>query len=237
MDIGMLSAIPATIQAGTGIYQLIRGNQLANSMERPNYSIPQEVLDNLTDAEIQALRGLPAEQRQQYLDNVMRSQQASLGAMDDRKGGLAGLAGVQQQSNDAYRNLLTMDAQARMDAEQRLQGVRTQVADAKDKEWQLNELNPYMETMQAAEGMRGAGLQNIMGGVTAGAQMGLDYAKYMKLLNSFGGSNQNGNTYQTPMFMNQLLGSDPINRASAQDLNKSYNTSINNAASVMPKIF
>ena len=188
--VGALAAIPAAIQAGTGIYQLIRGNQLANSMERPNYSIPQEVLDNLTDAEIQALRGLPAEQRQQYLDNVMRSQQASLGAMDDRKGGLAGLAGVQQQSNDAYRNLLTMDAQARMDAEQRLQGVRTQVADAKDKEWQLNELNPYMETMQAAEAMRGAGLQNIMGGATAGAQMGLDYAKYMKLLNSFGNSSQ-----------------------------------------------
>lgn len=236
IGIGALSAIPATIQAGTGIYQLIRGNQLANSMERPNYSIPQEVLDNLTDAEIQALRGLPAEQRQQYLDNVMRSQQASLGAMDDRKGGLAGLAGVQQQSTDAYRNLLSMDAQARMDAEQRLQGVRTQVADAKDKEWQLNELNPYMETMQAAEAMRGAGLQNIMGGATAGAQMGLDYAKYMKLLNSFGGGNQNGNNTQQAMFLNQL-NTDPINNAGVTDLNKSYNTSINNAASIMPKIF
>lgn len=233
MDIGMLSAIPATIQAGTGIYQLIRGNQLANSMERPNYSIPQDVLDNLTDAEIQALRGLPAEQRQQYLDNIMRSQQASLGAMGDRKAGLSGLAGVQQQSNDAYRNLLSMDAQARMDAEQRLQGVRTQVADAKDKEWQLNELNPYMETMQAAEAMRGAGLQNIMGGAMAGTQMGLDYAKYMKLLNSFG--NQNGNNTQQAMFLNQLS-TDPVNNAGVTDLNKSYNSSINQAASIMPKL-
>ena len=68
----VLSAIPAVVQAGTGIYQAYQGNKLANSMERPDYSIPQEVLDNLTDSQIQALRGLPEEQRQQYMENIMR---------------------------------------------------------------------------------------------------------------------------------------------------------------------
>ena len=138
----------------------------------------------MTDSEVQALRGLPAEQRQQYLDNVMRAQQASLGAMGDRKAGLAGLAGVQQQATDAYRNMLSMDSQARMNAEQRLQSVRGTMADYKDKQFNLNEMQPYQNTMQAAEAMKGAGLQNIMGGVQSGVQMGLDYNRYMQLLNS-----------------------------------------------------
>jgi len=186
MPVPLLAAVPTAIQAGTGIYQAVKGSQLANSMDRPDYSIPQEMLDMMTDSQIQALRGLPAEQRQQYLDNTMRAQQASLGAMGDRQAGLAGLAGVQQSATDAYRNLLSMDSQARMEAEQRLQGVRGQMSDYKDKEFQMNQMQPYQDTMQAAEAMKGAGLQNIMGGAMAGTQMALDYDKYMQLLNSFG---------------------------------------------------
>ena len=47
-------------------------------------------------------------------------------------------------------------------------------------------MQPYQDTMAAAEGMQGAGIQNIMGGVTSGSKMGLDYMKYMELLNSMG---------------------------------------------------
>lgn len=181
-----LTTIPTAMQAGTGVYQLIRGNQLSNSIDRPEYSIPQEVLDKLTDAQIQALRGLPAQQRKQYLDNIMRSAQSSIAALNDRKSGLSGISAVQQNMNDAYRNLMTMDAQARMEAEQRLQSVRSEVADYRDKEFEFNEANPYFETMRAAEAMKGAGLQNIMKGAKSGTQMGLDYKRYNDLLNSFG---------------------------------------------------
>ena len=67
-----LTLAPAVIQTGTGIYQAVRGNQLRNSMDMPTYEIPQEILDSLTDAQIQALRGMPAEQKQQYLNNIMK---------------------------------------------------------------------------------------------------------------------------------------------------------------------
>jgi len=188
MELGVLAAIPAVAQAGTGIYQAVKGNRLANSMERPNFEIPQEILDNLTDSQMQALRGMPAEQKQQYIDNVMRSQQAALGAMGDRKAGLAGLGGVQQNAIDAYRNMLSMDAQQRQVNEQALQGVRSNVADYKDKQFQVNQLDPYNQTMQAAEAMKGAGIQNMMGGVTSGAQMGLDYGMFQQYMNMLKGS-------------------------------------------------
>jgi len=189
-----LSAIPAVVQAGTGIYQTYQGNKLANSMERPDYSIPQEVLDNLTDSQIQALRGLPEEQRQQYMDNIMRSAQTSISALGDRKGGLAGMSGVQQQQNDAYKNLLSMDAQKREENERNLQATRNTVAGYRDKEFQTNEMKPFEDTMAAATGMQGAGIQNIMGGVTSGAKMGLDYMKYMELLNSMGSADKSNNS-------------------------------------------
>lgn len=185
-----LSAIPAVVQTGTGIYQAYQGNKLANSMQRPDYSIPQEVLDNLTDSQIQALRGLPEEQRQQYMDNIMRSAQTSISALGDRKGGLAGMSSVQQQQNDAYKNLLSIDAQKREENERNLQATRNTVAGYRDKEFQTNEMKPFEDTMAAATGMQGAGMQNIMGGVTSGAKMGLDYMKYMDLLNSMGSADK-----------------------------------------------
>tara|TARA_R110001592_G_scaffold1340_1_gene7933 strand:- start:14661 stop:15245 length:585 start_codon:yes stop_codon:yes gene_type:complete len=186
IPLGLLSAVPTVAQAGLGIYQTIKGNRLANSMNRPVYNIPQEILDNLTDSQIQALRGMPAEQKQQYIDNVMRSQQASFGALGDRKAGLAGIAGVQQNAIDGYRNMLSMDAQQRQTNEQALQGVRSNLAEYKDKEFQMNQMNPYQETMQAAEAMKGAGIQNLMGGVTSGSKMGLDYGMFQEYMNRLG---------------------------------------------------
>ena len=200
---GALAAIPAVVQAGTGIYQTFQGNKLANSMERPDYSIPQEVLDNLTDSQIQALRGLPEEQRQQYMDNIMRSAQTSISALGDRKAGLAGMSGVQQQQNDAYKNLLSMDAQKREENERNLQATRNTMSEYKDKAFQTNEMQPFQDTMAAAEGMQGAGIQNIKGGVTSGAKMGLDYMKYMELLNSMGSVDPTKTTGSNPFQVTQ----------------------------------
>lgn len=184
MALPLLAAIPTAVQAGTGIYQAVKGNQMARSMDRPEYEIPQEVLDNLTDAQIQALRGLPQEQISLYLDNVARSEQSALEAMSTRNAGLTGLSGVQQQSNDAYRDLLSMDAQQRQANEKALMGVRSDVAGYRDKAFQTNQMQPYIDMMQGAEAMKGAGIQNIMGGVQAGAAMGIDYLKYKNFMDS-----------------------------------------------------
>ena len=150
-----LTIAPAAIQTGTGIYQAVRGNQLRNSMDMPTYEIPQEILDSLTDAQIQALRGMPAEQ---------------------------------QTALEAYRNMLSMDAQQRQANEKALQDTRGVVAGFKDKEFEYNEALPYQQTMAAAEGMTGAGMQNIMTGIQAGSQMGLDAMQFNQYMNALGGS-------------------------------------------------
>jgi len=180
------SAIPTAAQTGLGIYQAVKGFNLANQ-DRPQYSIPQEILDNLTDAEVQALRGMPAEQKQQFIDNIMRSQQASMQALADRKSGLSGIGTINQNAMDSYRKMLSMDAQQRQKNEQALISQRDVVADYRDKVFQQNEMNPFLEDMQAAEALKGSGFRNIMGGVSSGAKMGIDamkYNQYMKGINN-----------------------------------------------------
>lgn len=184
MALPLLAAIPTAIQTGTGIYQAVKGNQMARSMDRPEYEIPQGVLDNLTDAQIQAIRGLPQEQISLYLDNVARSEQSALEAMSTRNAGLTGLSNVQQQSNDANRDLLSMNAQQRQINEKALMSARTDVAGYEDKAFQTNQMQPYLDMMQGAQAMKGAGIQNIMGGVQAGASMGMDYLKYKNFMDS-----------------------------------------------------
>ena len=221
-----LALAPAAIQGGTGIYQAVRGNQLRNSMDRPTYEIPQEILDSLTDAQIQALRGMPAEQKEQYLSNIMRAQQASLDAMGDRKAGLAGLPGVQQTALDAYRNMLSMDAQQRQANEQALQNTRGVVAGFKDKEFEYNQALPYQQTMAAAEAMTGAGMQNIVGGVQAGSQMGLDAMQFNQYMNALGGSGDTTTTTTTPP-------TNTVPKISPVDVSQKAGN-INNASSVLP---
>ena len=109
----ILSGSGAIVQAGFGLAQYFKGKKAAASLVRPEYEIPPEIAQNMSAAELQALEGLPAEQKQQYIENIQRGSNEARGAATDRGLGVAGAVGIFQQQSDAYRNLLGMDAQAR----------------------------------------------------------------------------------------------------------------------------
>lgn len=238
--LGLLSAIPAAVQAGTGIYQMFKGRQQRKSLDRPEFAIPQETLDKLTDAQVQSLVGLPEEQRQKMIQDIERGQQSALQQYSSMGAGLKGIAAAQQTATDAMLDVGTLDAQERIAAQQRLQDVRGEVSRLREKEFELNEMQPYLNKMRSAEAMSGAGLQNIMGGVTSGAKMGLDYAKYMKLLNSFGGDTSKTGGGSTASVLGGLFSltdsQGPIGSAGIIDANKSFGSAMDKAASVLPKI-
>ena len=176
--------IPTAFQAGVGIYQTAKGARMAAQAERPEYEIPLEIQENLSQSELMALEGLPAEQKKQFVDNIQRGIQAGMRGLKDRSSGLQGISGLVQQQMDQYRGMFADDAQQRIANIAQLMNQRQNMATYKDKEFQLNELDPYMNQVQAAEAMKGAGLQNIMGGVQAGSQMYLDQINYQKLLDA-----------------------------------------------------
>ncbi len=163
--VGLAEGVLGLGQSIYGIWQQHKGNQLAQQNQRPTYNIPDEINQNLSQAQQQALEGLPSEQKQQYINNIQRSQSFGLGAQSDRKGGLAGLGSIVQQGNDASTNLLSMDSQARRQNQMGLMNARTQLANYKDKAFEFNQANPYYEKAQAARALQGAGLQNMWGGL------------------------------------------------------------------------
>jgi hypothetical protein len=192
-----------------GLNQYYQGKKELKNNQRPVYQIPDEVRQNLSQAQQQALQGLPAEQQQQFINNIQRSSAYGLNQLGSRNSGLAGVSTMNQNQNDAYGKLLSMDSQARMQNQAGLMNARQNVADYRDQAFQVNQENPYYEKQAEGEAMRGAGMQNVAAGYQiAGSgstsnnvnpysgqagQSGL--MKQQPTSNQFGQMGQQGNMY------------------------------------------
>jgi hypothetical protein len=133
----------AAVSVGTYAYSEYQKSEADKN--RPKMEIPKEVTENLTQAQQQALQGLPEEQKRQYLESIRSSTAGALASSQTRKGGLTGISGIQQQENKAYSNLASMDAQARAQNQDKLMRARGDMADYKMQKFQVNEINPYYE--------------------------------------------------------------------------------------------
>lgn len=158
-------AIFGGIQAGIGAKKL-------KDLNRPSYVIPEEIKKNLTESELMAYEGLPAEQKQQFLQNVARSQQGALRSLGTRKAGLAGIPSLLQSQNDAFTNLVSMDAAQRQQNKMLAQQNRQVMASYKDKAFDINQMQPYQEKSAEAQALIGSGIQNIFGGLDQAATFG-----------------------------------------------------------------
>ena len=145
-----------------GQYQYLKGLKEMEGLERPEYEIPEEYAQNLSQAQMMALEGLPAEQKKQYIENLMRTTTGMLSNLTGRKSGLVGVGGVGQMEADMYRNLLGADVTARMANQQTLMGERRGMAEQKAMQWQINQMQPYLQDYNQAQGLIGAGAQNTM---------------------------------------------------------------------------
>lgn len=192
MDGGMTNQISNWAGGGAtttlGAAQTAYGMYLKNKNKRPEYSIPNEIGQNLTDAQRMALQGLPEEQKQQFINNIQRGTAFGMSQLGSRKAGLAGLATMNQQQQDAYGNLLSMDAQARQQNQANLMNQRQVMADYRDQAFQLNKLNPYYEKTAQSEALMGAGMQNMSQGFQQGNSGSVDWSggKQSQPMTSYG---------------------------------------------------
>jgi len=171
-----IQAVGGLGQIGFGISQEQKAQRQLKELERPEFEIPEEILQNLSTAERMALEGLPAQERQLFVEDIQRAIQTGGTQLQERGLGVAGVTGLVQQQTDALRGLLQMDVQAKREGESRLAEARSSVAGFKEKEFQLNELDPYLQESLQAQSLQGAGLQNIFTGIgtlgSAGANIG-----------------------------------------------------------------
>jgi hypothetical protein len=129
-------------QAALELYNAYRLNKKLKGMD-DTYRIPTEIGQNLSEANQRALQGLPQEQKQEYLNNLQRSNTYSLSSLGDLNAGLRGVAGANEQFNQGNENLLAQDSAARVNNQNAVYGFRQNMADYKDMAWKHNVDNPY----------------------------------------------------------------------------------------------
>jgi len=167
MPVGTLLAV----QAGVGALQSLAGFQAAKNATRPEYMIPDAIEKNMSQAERMSYYGLPDAQKKEFLQNIERAGSTELAGMSDRKAGIGAVSAIAQKQRDSYMGLLSADAQARVSNIQSLMDVRANYANYEDKAFQLNQLEPFQQEMQAAQQFQAAGMQNIMGAAKGAYQL------------------------------------------------------------------
>jgi len=150
--------IAGGVQGTLGIAQMV-GGLFMPKPEIPDYEIPQEIYENMTDAEYWSFQGLPEAQKQQFVEQSQRSGATALSQSSSRKGGLGMVSSIAQQQQDANTQLLSMDSQARMQNIHNLWNSRSQMAGYKDKQFG-HKMDKTMYKLGKRDEMIGAGMQN-----------------------------------------------------------------------------
>lgn len=212
-------AIPAAmfiapaIQGALGIGQMIGG--MSMRPERPTYNIPREISDMLALRQMN-LRGRMAGATQAQ-QNIMQAQGSTIGAyqgtMRNPNAILAGVSASQGQTNRAFTNLASMEAQDYQRRLAGLEGAQRTMAGYRDRAFEVNEMQPYMDEARTKAALIGAGLRNVAGGASSLGGI-FSENQYMEMMQQmYGGGQQGMNTPVSPV---DMLPSNPLQPVQSQ---------------------
>lgn len=152
---------------------------------RPKFEISKYDQEALMMAKADEKQGLPEEQLNQWRGDISQGMSQALSASSSRKGGLSGISTLNQNQNEQYAALLSMNAQARMGNRDKLKSQLGYMGDLEGQKFQFNEVNPFYERI-AARNKRDAELSQSLSNA---AQMGVG---------SIGGGGKQGQQGQQP---------------------------------------
>ena len=207
MDPMTIMAILSGLQTAGGVAQQIAAGAKRRKaqafFDQNKFEIPAGVKAMLSTVQgMASQRGLPGEDiyRQQLASTTaqgVESAERSAKSPSDVLGVLAKLYGKQM---DSQNQLAIAGANQYQQNQQRLAQAFGTLGGYETQKWNYNVLYPYMQRMQAAGQLAGAGTANIASGVNSG--MNLAYANWQmqqdqKNMNSYI-NNKFGNNYLTP---------------------------------------
>ncbi len=166
-----LLAVGLGISAAAGIGQSIQGaSQVSKSrkemenLTKPEYIIPDEIKQNLTDAEQRQYYGLPDAQKREFLNNMQQSSTDALRSSATRRGGLQMVSNIQEQQNQMSNQLMIQDVQAREAKVSQLVDARREMAQQRIQKF-AHEFSDYSSQLDYLRSQESAGIQNIFGGI------------------------------------------------------------------------
>lgn len=162
---GIANIAGGLVGGAIGLFQRRKAKRELSKLQRPQYTIPDEIKKSQKMAEMSAQEGLPSAQYNKAMQNIQRNQANALSGAGDRRSALMALPKIQQSANDATLGLDSADAQARMQNQKTLYGQNANLAQYKDKAFQINQMQPYQEKYNYYQSLLGAGNQNLMSGI------------------------------------------------------------------------
>lgn len=159
------SLIPSIAQGITGSRQKKEAERIRKGTTRPTYETPMKAKKMESIAEQQATQGLVG--RSTLEDRLRSSTAGAVRATEEvatsPASRLAAITATYGQEMEGMEDIAMKDAQARLEAANRLARTYGAMADYQDKEFAYNKQAPYEEAMAAASALTGAGMQNTQG--------------------------------------------------------------------------
>jgi hypothetical protein len=176
--------ISGIVSGALGLGQLVGGALM--KPKRPTYTMPKEIGENVQFANklygASTLYGMPGQgainnQNQSALASALRAYQNSQQNPAAMLAGITATTANQQRTNADIGIKAAQNRENRMNiAASRLMGAKKDYASFKDKEFQLNEYEPYKAQAAAKSALIGGGIQNLSGGLTS-----IGSSRYRKL--------------------------------------------------------
>lgn len=149
----------------SGLFGKKKAKGILASNPYPNESMPSEITANQQIAQGAATEGMPSEQYQEAQKNIQRNQNAAVSAASTSPGGaVRNIGAIQQQSNDATGNLNAQSAEMRRQNRGELYTANNAAASWKDKLFDWNSRQKYIQNYNYGMGLLGQSNANIMSG-------------------------------------------------------------------------
>jgi hypothetical protein len=182
----ILALLSGLLQVGTGIWQAFKSDDLSKE-ERPVYTVPKEAEQALNVAKQQAYGTMPG--YNQALGNIQQQEATSISkAKEVAQSGsdiLGFISGQNLATNRALGGLDAANEQYKASGLRNLQGALGTRAAYSDKAFDINQMQPYLQAMQASSVMGEGAIQNIAGGVNAGISNYIGYKQNQDMMDTY----------------------------------------------------
>jgi len=168
---GAIGIGAGVLQGVAGLFQKAKANKMLKSLKDPGYNIPGEYEKNLAISESMAKTGMPTEQYNQALTNIQRGTQAGTRQLSRMSNPFAAIQGLSRGQQEAGLNLDVANANARRQNILGAMGARRELAGQKLAQQQYSQQS-YMDKVNQANALKGAGAQNMFGGFRNIASIG-----------------------------------------------------------------
>ena len=182
----LISMIPGLIQTGVGAFQGIKGNQLGKT-DQPMMEIPDSITNMLKTSEnLAGQRGAPGSDIAR--DRISSDVAATMDQVANIQGGsgsaLAGLSNLFTAEQQALQNVDVNDQQFYQQNQAQLMEALKTMGGWEQTQWNTNVKDPFDKIMQTSAALKGAGMENMFGGI--GSMVGAGLGGYMYGEDKFG---------------------------------------------------